>query len=426
MKKLLLTSFFSLPLLVSAQSFDPIRSQFGISVGPLGRFDGNGAGLSNVVASGSGGWTGNPNQFSVGNGYTNLKSDLLLTNLNLYYSVTDPLKIYYFGDAGAANISFIHAGTNQFYLMGVDTVGVGMANYDQSKYAVLEEAGNFVLGGGGSFSGPGSSLTALNASALSSGTVATARLGSGTANSSTFLRGDNTWASVASSTNQFWVAASPPNEKYTNLFGDIMEISGAYRVLTVGTNVGNNVQISDGISSFPNGMWIDAGAQEYFVGKISVGTERGQFQLGSGAVSNLTATGVIYAPSNNISGGISAGSISTTTLNANAATVTNGVTFATNSFPPGYIIDVNNSFVAVATNNIIVLGVLSNWSNIKFNQQFCVFTNTESTTHSNIVRVPAWGQNMNADGNDLYYTNVGTLLIFSQHGFGTNFYWKGR
>ncbi len=42
----------------------------------------------------------------------------------------------------------------------------------------------------------GVSFTNLNASQLLSGTVPTARLGSGTANSSTYLRGDNTWATI--------------------------------------------------------------------------------------------------------------------------------------------------------------------------------------------------------------------------------------
>ena len=43
----------------------------------------------------------------------------------------------------------------------------------------------------------GSSLTSLNASNLSSGTVAAERLGGGTASATTFLRGDATWATPA-------------------------------------------------------------------------------------------------------------------------------------------------------------------------------------------------------------------------------------
>ena len=48
--------------------------------------------------------------------------------------------------------------------------------------------------------GNGSGLTALNASNLASGTVPTARLGSGTASSSTFLAGDSTFKTVTGTT----------------------------------------------------------------------------------------------------------------------------------------------------------------------------------------------------------------------------------
>ena len=46
------------------------------------------------------------------------------------------------------------------------------------------------------FSGSGASLTALDASNLSSGTVPTARLGTGSSVTTKFLRGDNTWQTI--------------------------------------------------------------------------------------------------------------------------------------------------------------------------------------------------------------------------------------
>lgn len=48
-----------------------------------------------------------------------------------------------------------------------------------------------------SFSGSGAELTNLNATNLASGTVPASRLGSGTGSTTTFLRGDNTWATVS-------------------------------------------------------------------------------------------------------------------------------------------------------------------------------------------------------------------------------------
>jgi hypothetical protein len=60
-------------------------------------------------------------------------------------------------------------------------------------------SGEFTAGAitGASFTGSGTALSAINASNLSSGTVATARLATGTANATTYLRGDQTWATVS-------------------------------------------------------------------------------------------------------------------------------------------------------------------------------------------------------------------------------------
>ena len=77
----------------------------------------------------------------------------------------------------------------------VDSVGVITA-----RNGIRVGAGKSIGSDSGTvtYYGTGTNLTALNAGNLGSGTVPTARLGSGTANTGSFLRGDNSWQPVTS------------------------------------------------------------------------------------------------------------------------------------------------------------------------------------------------------------------------------------
>lgn len=83
---------------------------------------------------------------------------------------------------------------------GAATAANARTNLGLGTIATQASSNVSITGGaisGTTLAGDGSGITALNASQLTTGTVGTARLGTGVANASNFLRGDQTWAAPA-------------------------------------------------------------------------------------------------------------------------------------------------------------------------------------------------------------------------------------
>jgi trimeric autotransporter adhesin len=100
---------------------------------------------------------------------------------------------------GITGVGTLTAGTWNANVIANAYTSAASAN-GASTIVLRDSTGSFTANVGTftTVSGAGGGLTSINASNISSGTVATARLGSGTANASTFLRGDQTYAVPAS------------------------------------------------------------------------------------------------------------------------------------------------------------------------------------------------------------------------------------
>jgi Chaperone of endosialidase len=116
----------------------------------------------------------------------------------------------------AASSVTITGGTINGTVIGGTTAAAGVFTMlSASGAATLSSTLNVT----GTITGPGSGITALNANNLASGTVPTARLGSGTANGSSYLRGDQSWTAIALSGLSDVSLASPATNQILSYSG---------------------------------------------------------------------------------------------------------------------------------------------------------------------------------------------------------------
>lgn len=134
---------------------------------------------------------------------------------------------------------------DEYFLIALNRgTGAGSTNFYVTANGTAFLSGSMTIQGGLTVNG--ASSMALGASSITSGTLSTARLASGTASSSTYLRGDQTWASIPSYT--------LPNASTSTLGGVIVgsglavttgTIRVAYGTVTGTACQGNDSRLSD-------------------------------------------------------------------------------------------------------------------------------------------------------------------------------------
>ena len=147
---------------------------------------------------------------------------------------------------------------------GTGTVTITSPNTNSDRTVTLPDVtGSLVVSSGPlgtPSSGDATNLTNLNASNLATGTVPTARLASGSATSSTYLRGDQTWATVSTTPTTAQVLSATAGLT----LGDVgsygffrLASNNAGGAINPGTTVaGSSIRWSGGdLGSAPSGTW---------------------------------------------------------------------------------------------------------------------------------------------------------------------------
>lgn len=100
--------------------------------------------------------------------------------------------------AAAAGTDYLSPSGSGAALTALTATNISSGTVPTARLGSGTASSSTFLRGDQTWTADGSTLTTLNASNLASGTVGTARLGSGTASSTTFLRGDQTWQTPSS------------------------------------------------------------------------------------------------------------------------------------------------------------------------------------------------------------------------------------
>ena len=148
-----------------------------------------------------------------------------------------------------------------FRVTGASVLGTISSDFDpttNSTYDLGENTNRWANIFADTFYGAGSNITALNASALSSGTVPTARLGTGTADSSTFLRGDNTWVANASGTVTSVTAGTGMTQSGTSTVNPTLNVIGGTGITANANDIAiTNTAVSAGSYTYAS-ITVDA------------------------------------------------------------------------------------------------------------------------------------------------------------------------